>query len=72
MAEHRYPLSGTPSVNTPEDTFATLQFIMPSTFDSYWTFAYYFFDVDRNFMGGREIKGYKSEEKQKELQEILL
>lgn len=71
VAEHRYPLSGTPSVNTPEDTFATLQFIMPSTFDSYWTFAYYFFDVDRNFMGGREIKGYKSEEKQKELQEIL-
>jgi hypothetical protein len=71
MAENRYSLSGTPSVNSPEDTFAILQFIMPNTFDSYWSFAYYFFEVDRNFMGGREIKGYKSEEKQQELQEIL-
>jgi hypothetical protein len=71
IAEHRYSLSGTPSVNTPEDTFAILQFIMPSSFNSYWTFVYYFFEVEINFMGGREIKGYKSEEKQIELQEIL-
>ena len=70
-ANHRYVLSGTPSVNSPEDIFAILQFEMPNMFNSYWTFCYYFFRVERNFMGGREIKGYQSIEKQQELQEIL-
>jgi len=71
MAKHLYALSGTPGVNTAEDTFAILQFIMPNTFDSFWTFAYYFFEIKFNFMGGREIKGYLNDEKIQELQEIF-
>lgn len=68
--EHRYPLTGTPTVNTPEDIFAILQFLMPNTYDSFWTFAYYYFDIGFNFMGGREILRYK-QNKEKELQELL-
>ena len=70
-AKHRYSLTGTPSVNAPEDIFAILQFIMPKAFNSFWSFCYYFFKVERNFMGGREIRGYVSKEKEIELQEIL-
>ena len=70
-AKHRYPLSGTPNVNSGEDIFATLQFLMPNTFSSFWEFASYYFIVKKNFMGANEIHGYQDEEKERELQELL-
>lgn len=70
-ATHLYALSGTPGVNTAEDSFAILQFIMPNTFDSFWTFVYYFFQVKFNFMGGRVIGDYLDKEKIQEIQEIF-
>lgn len=70
-AKHRYALSGTPGVNEAEDTFAILQFIMPNTYNSFWTFAYYYFNVEKEWTGGRVVKGYKNEEKIKEIQEVF-
>lgn len=69
--EHRYPLTGTPTVNSPEDIFAILQLLMPNTYTSYWSFVYYYFNVKFNFMGGREVGEYKDEEKRLEIQELL-
>ncbi len=69
--EHRYPLTGTPTVNSPEDIFAILQLLMPNTYTSYWSFVYYYFNVKFNFMGGREVGEYKNEEKRLEIQELL-
>lgn len=69
--EHRYPLTGTPTVNSPEDIFAILQLLMPNTYTSYWSFVYYYFNVKFNFMGGREVGEYRDEEKRLEIQELL-
>jgi len=71
IAEHRYALSGTPSVNSAEDIFPILQFVMPNKFDSYWSFCFYFFEIRMNFVGGREVGDYLNPEKAQELQEIL-
>jgi SNF2 family DNA or RNA helicase len=70
-AKHRFALSGTPAVNKPKDIFAILQFILPNTFNSFWTFAHYFFKIEENFMGGKIIGDYKSEKKKIQLQEML-
>lgn len=69
--EHRYPLSGTPSVNSSEDIFAILQFQMPNIFESYWNFVYYYYEVKISYWGDRQILGFKDDAKEQEFQELL-
>ena len=64
-------MTGTPTVNSPEDIFAILQLLMPNTYTSYWSFVYYYFNIKFNFMGGREVGEYRDEEKRLEIQELL-
>lgn len=71
MTQHKVALSGTPSVNSPEDIFAILQFLYPKIFTSYWNFIFYYFETQKGHFGGYEIKGYINEDKEKEFQELL-
>lgn len=69
--KHKMALSGTPSVNSPEDIFAILQFLYPKKYTSYWNWIFYYFNAERQHFGGYELKGYKDKDKEKEFQELL-
>lgn len=69
--KHKIALSGTPSVNSPEDIFAIMQFLYPKVFTSYWNFIFYYFETYKGHFGGYEIKGYLNDSKEQEFQELL-
>lgn len=54
-ADHRYALTGTPSVRNGHDAFPILQFLYPKKFTSYWAFVERYFEMKKDFFGGMKI-----------------
>jgi SNF2 family DNA or RNA helicase len=69
-ANRRLALTGTPSMNKPDDVYGILHFLYPERFSSYWQFIDRYFQTWGTPWGSRELKKdcYK---RKKELQEIL-
>lgn len=67
-ADHRYALTGTPSVRNGHDAFPILQFLYPKKFTSYWAFVERYFETKKDFFGGMKIGETKRKE---ELQNLL-
>lgn len=70
QAEHKYALTGTPTVKAGHDIFGILHFLYPKKFPSYWQFLERYFVITEDFWGHKEIGGVKAGRKQ-ELQELI-
>jgi SNF2 family DNA or RNA helicase len=68
-AEHRYALTGTPTVKHSIDIWAILHFLYPEKFPSYWQFVDRYYVVDDSGYG-KEIGEVKVARKD-ELQELI-
>lgn len=74
--KQRYALSGTPAPNKAYHIYGTLAFLYPNLFKSYWGFVEYYFDIDEKIINRdldtrKMVGGFRSKEKQKELQQFL-
>ena len=75
-ANDRHALTGTPASKDAHTIFPILHFLYPKLFTSYWQFIDYYFKKEEqiyNYRGDSTtvIKGFKSKEKEKEMQEFL-
>ena len=72
-AERRYALTGTPATKHPSDVFGILHFLDPDKWNSYWQFVErYFITTTSPFNPhGKDLKGFKSELRKKEYEELL-
>lgn len=60
LAQHIYPMTGTPAVNHPSDVFGILKLLQPKKFTSFWQFAdRYFGYVEGRF--GRDLLSLKKD-----------
>jgi SNF2 family DNA or RNA helicase len=69
QADHKYCLTGTPTVKHTADIWAILHFLYPEKFPSYWQFVERYFQIGDNGFG-KELGEIKSGRKQ-ELQELI-
>lgn len=71
--ERRYALTGTPATKHPSDVFGILHFLDHEKWNSYWQFAERYFTVSTSFYNpnAKELKGFKSELRKKEYEELL-
>lgn len=74
-APYKIVLTGTPIVNHHTDIFGILKFLKPETYSSYWKFTEQYFYIHKSeFKKGKKIykifqvKGFKNEQLQQELQ----
>lgn len=70
-ADHRYAMTGTPTVNHPSDILGTLHFINPKRFPSYWKFADRYFQVNSGQHSVKPELGWPKPHRKQELQEIV-
>lgn len=68
-AEHRYALTGTPTVKHSKDIWAILHFLYPEKFPSYWQFVDRYYVVEDTGYG-KEI-GEVKKAREAELQELV-
>lgn len=69
QADHKYCLTGTPTVKHTADIWAILHFLYPEKFPSYWQFVERYFQIGDNGFG-KELGEIKAGRKQ-ELQELI-
>lgn len=56
-ARYRLALSGHPYVNAPDELFATLKFLYPETYTSFWRYAYAHVKLVPKAFGGHDVLG---------------
>ena len=65
-AQHKFALTGTPTIKHPSDMYGLLKFLNPKRYPSYWQFVNYFFNVrerhDTGMLYADDLKGYRAEE----------
>lgn len=69
-ADHRYCLTGTPTVKHGSDIFGILHFLYPKKFTSFWQFVERYFVVTEDYMGRRELGEVKAGRKD-EFKELI-
>lgn len=69
-ADHRFALTGTPTVKHATDIWGILHFLYPKKFTGFWAFANRYFNVTTNYFGHQEI-GNVLVDREDELKEIV-
>lgn len=69
QSDHRYALTGTPTVKHPADIFGILKFLYPHKFTSYWQFVERYFNVEDNGWG--KVLGGPKTHRIAELQDLI-
>lgn len=69
ISDHRYALTGTPTVKHPADIFGILKFLYPHKFTSYWQFVERYFNLEDNGFG--KVLGAPKAHRIAELQDLI-
>lgn len=70
LAQTRYALTGTPSVNHPSDVFGVLRYTYPDHYTSYWKFAERYFTIHQSHFG-KEVGAFAREDEFVEMLDYL-
>ena len=70
IADRRYAMTGTPTVNHPDNIFGILKFLQPKLYTSYWQFVGRYFEVGTDWMG-HNVVGRLKPHREKELKELV-
>lgn len=70
-AKRRYALTGTPTVSGPDDIYGIMKFLYPKRFTSYWAMVNRYFNMQFDYMSGKEKVGTLKQTRKEEFQEMV-